>query len=91
MAHGHALDLLEKGVDYLLLPNIINSEAPETTVGSHLCPWNQTLPFVLRVVPQLEGARAKILSPTIHFRFGRKHVEKELAEFARSLKFSGAS
>ena len=88
IAHGHALDLLDKGVDYLLLPNIVNAEAPPAGVESHLCPWNQTLPYVLRVAPQVERAGAKLLIPTVHFRFGRKHVEKELGEFARTLGFS---
>src|SRR5208337_1341349 len=88
VAHGHVLELLDKGVDYLLLPNIVNAEAPPGGVDSHLCPWNQTLPFVVRAVPQVESARTKLLIPTVHFRFGRKHVEKELAEFARSLGIS---
>jgi predicted CoA-substrate-specific enzyme activase len=88
VAHGHVLDLLDKGVDYLLLPNAVNAEAPPGGVESHLCPWNQTLPFVLRALPQVERARTKLLIPTVHFRFGRRHVEKELAGFARSLGFS---
>jgi predicted CoA-substrate-specific enzyme activase len=88
VAHGHVLDLLDKGVDYLLLPNTVNDEAPSSGVDSHLCPWNQTLPFVVRAVPQVESARTRLLIPTVHFRFGRKHVEKELAEFARSLGIS---
>jgi predicted nucleotide-binding protein (sugar kinase/HSP70/actin superfamily) len=88
VAHGHVLDLLDKGVDYLLLPNIVNAEAPPNGVDSHLCPWNQTLPFVVRMAPQVEHLRTKLLIPTVHFRFGRKHVEKELAAFARTLGFS---
>src|SRR5271157_3481789 len=88
VAHGHVLDLLDKGVDYLLLPNTVNAEAPPSGVDSHLCPWNQTLPFVVRAVPQVESARTRLLIPTVHFRFGWKHVEKELAGFARSLGIS---
>jgi len=88
VAHGHVLDLLDKNVDYLLLPNIVNAEAPDGVVDSHLCPWNQTLPFVVRAAAPVEAMRAKLLTPTVHFRFGRKHVEKELAEFARPLGFS---
>jgi predicted CoA-substrate-specific enzyme activase len=88
VAHGHVLDLLDKKVDYLLLPNIVNAEAPAQVVDSHLCPWNQTLPFVVRAAPQVEPMRTKLLVPTVHFRFGRKHVEKELAAFARTLGFS---
>jgi predicted CoA-substrate-specific enzyme activase len=88
VAHGHVLDLLDKGVDYLLLPNVVNAEAPPSGVDSHLCPWNQTLPFVVRAAPQVESARTKLLIPTVHFRFGRKHVEKEMAGFARTLGIS---
>ena len=88
VAHGHVLDLLDKNVDYLLIPNIVNAEAPDQVVDSHLCPWNQTLPFVVRAAPEIETQRAKLLTPTVHFRFGRNHVEKELAAFARTLGFS---
>jgi len=91
VAHGHVKDLLERGVDYVLIPNVVNVEAPPSPVDSHLCPWNQTLPFVVRAVPQLEEARARFLTPTVHFRFGRKHVERELAAFARTLGRSGAA
>jgi len=85
VAHGHVQDLLEKAADYILLPNAVNAEAPESQVDSHLCPWNQTLPFVIRAAPQLDFAQSKYLAPTVHFRLGPKHVEKELAEFARTL------
>jgi predicted CoA-substrate-specific enzyme activase len=88
VAHGHVQELLEKGVDYILIPNAVNAEAPASRVESHMCPWSQTLPFVVRVVPQMEHAREKFLIPTVHFRFGRKHVEKELGEFARRLGIS---
>jgi predicted CoA-substrate-specific enzyme activase len=88
VAHGHVQALLESGVDYLLIPNVVNVEAPHCGVDSHLCPWNQTLPFVVRAVPQLAPARAKFLAPTVHFRFGKAHVEIELAGFARGLGIS---
>lgn len=86
VAHGHVQDLVEKGVDYILIPNIVNYEVPEQfaeKLESHLCPWNQTLPFVIRAVPQLEHVTEKVLCPTVHFRFGRKHVEKELGKFCK--------
>jgi predicted CoA-substrate-specific enzyme activase len=88
VAHGHVQELLEQGVDYILIPNAVNAEAPNSPVDSHLCPWSQTLPFVVRAVPQMEEARERFLSPTVYFRFGRKHVEKELGEFARGLGLS---
>lgn len=83
VAHGHVMQLLEKGADYVLIPNAVNYESSQCKVESHLCPWNQTLPFVMRAVPQFETAREKLLAPTVYFRFGRKHVEKELGDFAK--------
>jgi predicted nucleotide-binding protein (sugar kinase/HSP70/actin superfamily) len=82
------MQLVEKGVDYVLIPNAVNYEAPASKVDSHLCPWNQTLPFVVRAVPQMEYARSRFLSPTVHFRYGRKHTERELAAFAANLEVS---
>jgi predicted nucleotide-binding protein (sugar kinase/HSP70/actin superfamily) len=93
VAHGHVQELLSKNVDYVLVPNAVNSDIPleleNIYTESHLCPWNQTLSFVLRAVPQLDQMRDRILNPTVHFRYGYKQVEKALADFARSrLKIS---
>ena len=85
VAHGHVQALLDKGVDYVLVPNVMDAETPDLRVQSKLCPWNQTLPFVIRVASQMEPARAKILAPTVHFRSGRETVQKELRIFARSM------
>jgi predicted CoA-substrate-specific enzyme activase len=85
VAHGHVQDLLEKCVDYVLLPNTVSMEGPDDGLESHMCPWNQTLPFVVRAVPQLEAAAAKLFAPTVHFHLGPKLVEKELADFSRGL------
>ncbi len=88
VAHGHARDLLDKQADFILLPNVVNAEAPESAVRSLLCPWNQTLPFVVRVLPQIEENRTKLLAPTVHFRNGREFVRKELTRFAAELGIS---
>lgn len=88
VAHGHVQDLLQSGVDYVLVPNTLNYETPDRSVNSHLCPWNQTLPFVLRAAPKLEDGAGKLLAPTIHFRLGEEHVRKALQDFARRLGIS---
>jgi predicted CoA-substrate-specific enzyme activase len=86
VAHGHVQNLLDGGADYILIPNTVDAETPDLSVQSHLCPWNQTLPFVIRAAPQLEHkVRGRLLSPTVHFRYGMKKVRKELERFARSL------
>ncbi|MBZ5618689.1 MAG: acyl-CoA dehydratase activase [Acidobacteriia bacterium] len=83
VAHGHVHALVEAGVDYILLPNIADAEGGGESCASHYCPWNQTLPWVLRQVPALEPHRHKFLIPTLHFHLGPAQVKKGLAETMR--------
>jgi len=85
VAHGHVKDLLDKGVDWLLLPNVVDAEATPDAVESQMCPWAQTLPFVVRGVPRLGGVRDRVLAPTVHFRLGEAHVARELVPLGRAL------
>jgi predicted nucleotide-binding protein (sugar kinase/HSP70/actin superfamily) len=85
IAHGHVHALLHgtqerPAVDFVLLPNVMDMEAPESSVPSHLCPWNQTLPYVVRSAPEFEAFADRFLAPTFHFRAGRKHVKRQLAQ-----------
>jgi predicted CoA-substrate-specific enzyme activase len=80
VAHGHVQALLEAGVDYVLVPNMADAEAAAESCGSHYCPWNQTLPWVLRSAPALEPHQHKFLIPTLHFQLGPVQVKKGLAE-----------
>jgi predicted CoA-substrate-specific enzyme activase len=85
VAHGHVQALVESGVDYVLLPNIANAETGDDSCSSHYCPWNQTLPWVLRSVPSLEPHQHKFLIPTLHFQMGQGQVQKGLAETMRRI------
>jgi predicted nucleotide-binding protein (sugar kinase/HSP70/actin superfamily) len=79
VAHGHVAALLAGGIDFLFLPNMINSETVHTHTESHFCPWGQTLPFVVACVPKWEKElRQKLLTPTIRFRDGEKYVLEDL-------------
>ena len=86
--HGHVNDLLEQNVDFIFLPHVVNSETNFPEVSSHVCPWGQTIPFVIQYAPLLEGAEDKLLRPTVHFRNGIKHVKRELREFTKRFGIS---
>ncbi len=88
VAHGHVRVLLDEGVDYIFLPNVINAETEFPEVNSHLCPWGQTLPFVINHAPMVEEYRDKLLKPTIHFREGMEYVKRELRPLARQFRLS---
>ncbi len=81
IAHGHVVNLIDKGADRILLPNILSAEGGEMGLEAHLCPWHQTLPFVVRRAPQLREAAKRFLTPTVHFAEGRPTVKRELQEF----------
>jgi predicted nucleotide-binding protein (sugar kinase/HSP70/actin superfamily) len=88
VAHGHVKDLLSKGAAFIFLPNVLDEAGSPDAPHSHLCPWGQTLPWVLRAVPNFEGARSKILSPTLHFRLGPQKVRQEIQGLAEPLGVS---
>ena len=84
VAHGHVQALAQAGVDYILVPNMADAEGAESS-PSHYCPWNQTLPWVLRAAPPLEGEKHKFLIPTLHFKLGPAQVKTALAETMRRI------
>src|SRR5208283_14872 len=84
IAHGHALSLFHLGVDYVLVPNVLDAESDDGCT-SHLCPWNQTLPYVLRAAPKLEEHAARMLAPSVHFQMGAAAVKEALAPLAQKL------
>ncbi len=85
VAHGHAADLLERGVDYLFIPNLLNEETDHPELESHACPWGQTLPFVIAAAPHFEGATHRILAPTLHLRRGPEFVKEALRSLVTPL------
>ncbi|MBU8922084.1 MAG: hypothetical protein KOO63_09725 [Bacteroidales bacterium] len=89
VAHGHIAFLLEKGVDHIFVPNVIDEESERDSAGSYVCPWGQTLPFVARQMTALDGREDAILCPTVHFREGEKVVEKELYDYMKKSLFTG--
>ncbi len=78
VAHGHLMQLNDKAVDAIFLPHIVNEEDPTESIASFLCPWAQTIPLIVRHAPALEPIRNKIISPSVQFRMGLSHVNREL-------------
>ncbi|OGB94822.1 MAG: hypothetical protein A2Z31_01600 [candidate division NC10 bacterium RBG_16_65_8] len=85
VAHGHVKDLIDKGADWILLPNVMNAEPTPDATQSQMCPWAQTLPYVVRSVPRLTEIRERILAPTVHFRLGADHAARDLIPLGRML------
>jgi predicted CoA-substrate-specific enzyme activase len=85
LMHGHVLDLVEKGCDYIFMPFIVNGkEKPGNPTYNCNCPWIQTFPFMVKSALKSRIDASKILMPTLHFRFFEKALVPELEEFMDS-------
>jgi predicted CoA-substrate-specific enzyme activase len=86
VGHGHVAELIERDVDYVWLPNLITaSTRTEEHLDAFVCPWGQTLPFVVRQSPTLRHYRGRILCPLLSFQDGRTKLEKVMVRVAKDL------
>ncbi|HSK08853.1 MAG TPA: acyl-CoA dehydratase activase [Vicinamibacterales bacterium] len=80
VAHGHVRWLLDNGADLVFVPNNISAPGDPRAKPSFFCPWNQTLPFVVRQAPHIYEHRDRILAPTLWFNQGVREVARALGE-----------
>ena len=86
IAHGHVLDLLEKGVDYIFLPSIINmSQDNPNFDNSFTCPYVQTIPYVIKAAMELDAQGVKVIQPILYLKEGKKHLQEVLIKVGRGL------
>ncbi len=88
VAQGHVLNLVEKEVDYIYVPNVVDAETQFLETNSFFCPWGQTLCFVLKSTPKFLPHKDKILSPNIRYRQGKEAVKKQFHSLAKQLGIS---
>ncbi len=82
LMHGHVLDLLDKGVDYIFLPFIVNAKQSEGNKTQNCnCPWVQTYPFMIKAALRDKIDDSKLLTPALHFRYFEKALLAELSEY----------
>ncbi|HOW73697.1 MAG TPA: acyl-CoA dehydratase activase [Phycisphaerae bacterium] len=85
VAHGHVADLVEKEVDYIWLPNILSAQTKFAARESHICPWGQTLPFIIRQAPAFKAWYGRILCPTVRMQHGPAEMHEQMVATAASL------
>jgi len=84
LIHGHVNNLLEKNVDFIFVPFIVNAKGTKTNpTNNPNCPWVQSYPFMLRSAFPDPNIRDKFLIPTLHFRYFGKVLNKELSLFMK--------
>lgn len=82
LMHGHVMDLIERGADYIFIPFIINAkEKPGNPTFNCNCPWIQTFPFMVKAALKGRFDESRFLVPALHFRFFERALVPELTEY----------
>ncbi|MFV1975767.1 MAG: acyl-CoA dehydratase activase [Candidatus Scalindua sp.] len=90
VSHGHVVDMLDKDIDYLFLPSVINmTHESSNLTHSYACPYIQCLPYIIGSAVDLESQKFKLLQPIIHFEYGESHVEKTFRKIAGDIGVRG--
>ncbi|MDH4067908.1 MAG: acyl-CoA dehydratase activase, partial [Dehalococcoidia bacterium] len=81
VAYGHVANLIEKGVDRIFLPSVIDLEKYSDDVArSYNCPLIQGIPFMLR--PAFQD-KAEIMSPTMFMAQEKESLKAEMEKIGR--------
>jgi predicted CoA-substrate-specific enzyme activase len=82
LMHGHVVDLLEQGADYVFLPFIVDARLkPGNPTANCNCPWIQSHAFMVKAALRSGYSTEKILSPVLHFRHYDTALKNELVRF----------
>ncbi|MCJ7496410.1 MAG: acyl-CoA dehydratase activase-related protein, partial [Deltaproteobacteria bacterium] len=86
VAHGHLLDLIEKGVNTIFLPSVINMPLSHPSLDrSFTCPYVQAFPYAVKSAIDFKSYGVKLLTPVVHFGWERKNLEQALVKMCREL------
>jgi len=86
VAHGHVLNLVEKGVDFVFLPAIQEmKKSDKTQEHAWVCPWNQGIPYTILSAMDLTKQGVKVLHPDLWFSAPEPLILKKFGEIGREL------
>ncbi|MFW9969358.1 MAG: acyl-CoA dehydratase activase [Candidatus Odinarchaeota archaeon] len=85
LVHGAVNDLINRNVDYIFLPHVIELEIPKGYIHGYTCPSTTTIPDIIRAA--FENVSEKILSP--HIGLSEALIETTLKEFGKIARHLG--
>ncbi len=86
LAHGHILNLLERGIRRIFLPSLINLKSPSgNAVNTYACPYAQSLPYTVKGSISFGDFGAALESPVVHLGYGRERALRDLCAFGKRL------
>jgi len=84
VAHGHLLDLVDKGVKRILIPSIVSFKSPYPKVQEgQVCPYAQTLCYTCQSSIDFKSLGVELIQPILRFAEGEAWLRKGLKDLAR--------
>lgn len=86
LINGHVAKLINEKVDYIFLPSLHTMKHPVSkTREDYGCVYMQSFPQMVSHVMDLENKGIKLLSPSLSFKFGKKHMMNTLFTLGKDL------
>ncbi|MFX1488065.1 MAG: acyl-CoA dehydratase activase, partial [Promethearchaeota archaeon] len=85
LVHGAVNDLIDRDVNFIFLPHVIELEIPKNYIHGYTCPSTTTIPDIVRAA--FENVKEKILSP--HIALSENHIETTLKELGKTARKIG--
>lgn len=86
VALGHVFDLIDKKIDYMFLPSIINLPLPdERMTDSFVCPYVQSFTYTVKSAIDFKQAGVSVLEPVVYLQLDSKHRRKALQSVGSDL------
>jgi predicted CoA-substrate-specific enzyme activase len=85
IVHGAVSDLINRSVDYIFLPYLIEMEIPKNYIHGYMCPSTVTIPDIIRAA--FVNIDDKILSP--HIGIAEDLIEMTIKELGKVAKAIG--
>ena len=83
VGHGHLLDLINKGVDRIFLPSVVNMpQKNKDYQHSAVCPYSQTLAYTVHSAIDFEAHGMEVVQGHVYFGYEEKVLIKCMADIA---------
>jgi len=85
VAHGHVEDLVQRGVDAIFLPAIIDMNRAPGMSNTLACPYVEAMPDVVAASLRLDQRDVALFRPVLHYRRGARHILEVLTAACKQL------
>lgn len=91
VALGHVLNLLDKEIDFIFLPSVINLEKmDEDMTDSFVCPYVQSFPYTVRSAVDFAAAGVRVLDAPVYLQYREQQLTQAMEGIGQILGCSPA-